>query len=109
MKRFRPGIVPTLVVLALLPLLVSLGCWQLGRAEEKRVMLANYAERRLAPPIAAQLLSSTADPAYRRVQLRGSFDPEHSLLLDNSTREGKVGVELIQPFHDQASGLWLMV
>ncbi len=109
MKRFRPGLVPTLVVLALLPLLVSLGFWQLGRGEEKRIMLATYAERRAAPPMSAELLPSTADPAYRRVQLRGSFDAEHSLLLDNSIREGKVGVELIQPFHDQLSGLWLMV
>ncbi|MFJ3486703.1 SURF1 family protein [Pseudomonas sp. NPDC090202] len=108
-RRFRPGIVPTLVVLALLPVLVSLGFWQLGRGEEKRVMLATWAERRAAPPMSAELLPSTVDPAYRRVQLRGSFDAEHSLLLDNSTREGKVGVELIQPFHDQASGLWLLI
>jgi len=109
MKRFRPGIAPTLVVLVLLPVLISLGFWQLGRGEEKRLMLDHYAERRAAPPIAAALLSSTTDPAYRRVQLRGRFDAEHSFLLDNSTREGKAGVELIQPFHDQSSGLWLMV
>jgi cytochrome oxidase assembly protein ShyY1 len=109
MKAFRPGIAPTLVVLVLLPVLISLGCWQLGRGEEKRVMLAHYAERRAAPPMTAELLPATSDLAYRRVQLRGSFDAEHSLLLDNSTREGKAGVELIQPFHDQASGLWLMV
>ena len=109
MKRFRPGIAPTLVVLLLLPVLIYLGFWQLGRGEEKRLMLANYAERRAAPPMSAQLLPSTADPAYRRVQLRGSFDAEHSLLLDNSTREGKAGVELVQPFHDQSSGVWLMV
>jgi cytochrome oxidase assembly protein ShyY1 len=109
MTRFRPGIAPTLVVLALLPLLIWLGFWQLGRAEEKRLMLANYAERRAAPPMSAEMLPATADPAYRRVQLRGSFDPGHSLLLDNSVRDGKPGVELIQPFHDQASGLWLMV
>jgi len=109
MKRFRPGIAPTFVVLVLLPVLISLGVWQLGRGEEKRVMLAHYAERRAAPPMSAEWLPSTNDPAYRRVQLRGTLDADHSLLLDNSTREGKVGVELIQPFHDQPSGLWLMV
>lgn len=109
MKRFRPGIAPTLVVLVMLPLFVSLGFWQLSRGEDKRVMLATYAERRAAPAVSAELLPGTADPAYRRVQLRGTFDADHSLLLDNSTREGKVGVELIQPFHDQISGLWLLV
>jgi cytochrome oxidase assembly protein ShyY1 len=109
MKRFRPGVLPTLVVFALLPLLVWLGFWQLGRGEEKRQMLASYAERRASPPVAVDLLPGVADPAYRRVQLRGTFDAEHTVLLDNSTRDGKAGVELIQPFHDQASGLWLMV
>jgi len=109
MRRFRPGIAPTLVVLVVLPVLVSLGFWQLGRGEEKRLLLDTYAERRAAPPMSAELLPTTADPAYRRVQLRGSFDAQHSLLLDNSVRDGKAGVELIQPFHDQSSGLWLMV
>ena len=41
--------------------------------------------------------------------LRGYFDAEHSLLLDNRTRDGRVGVELLQPFYDQPSGLWLLL
>lgn len=109
MKRFRPGVVPTVVVFLLLPLLVFLGFWQLSRAEEKRVLLNNYAERRAAEPMASTQLEQTADPAYRRVRLRGQFDSEHSLMLDNSIRESGPGIELIQPFHDQASGLWLLV
>ena len=50
MTHFRPGIAPTLTVLALLPLLLFLGFWQLGRAEQKRVLLDNYAERQMAAP-----------------------------------------------------------
>ena len=42
MSRFRPGLAPTLVVLALLPLLVWLGFWQLQRADEKRALLAEF-------------------------------------------------------------------
>lgn len=109
MKRFRPGIVPTLVVALLLPLLVCLGFWQLSRGAEKSALLQNYAERRAAEPMASTELQHTADPAFRRVRLHGQFDAEHSLLLDNSQRNGRVGVELLQPFHDQASGLWLLV
>ena len=52
MKGFRPGIGPTLVVLLLLPVLVALGFWQLGRGEQKRQLLASYAERRAAEPVA---------------------------------------------------------
>lgn len=109
MKRFALGVLPSLVVLALLPLLVSLGFWQLGRGEEKRVMLAHYAERRAEQPVQIDQLTTSDDLAYRRVQLRGHFDPDHSLLLDNSTRDGKAGVELIQPFEDQVSGVWAWV
>ena len=109
MKRFRPGIVPTLVVALLLPLLVCLGFWQLSRGAEKSVLLQTYAERRAAEPMASTELQYTNDPAFRRVRLHGQFDAEHSLLLDNSQRNGKVGVELLQPFHDQATGLWLLV
>ncbi|SDV08365.1 SURF1 family protein [Pseudomonas mucidolens] len=107
MKRFRPGIAPTLVVLVLLPLMVSLGFWQLSRGQEKQALLENYAERRAAEPVSAEQLQETLDPAFRRVHLRGAFDAEHSVLLDNRMRDGKAGVELLQPFHDQASGLWL--
>ena len=109
MKRFRPGIVPTLMVALLLPLLVSLGFWQLSRGAEKSALLQTYTERRAAEPMASSELQRTQDPAFRRVRLHGEFDAAHSLLLDNSQRNGKVGVELLQPFHDQATGLWLLV
>jgi cytochrome oxidase assembly protein ShyY1 len=108
MKRFHPGVAPTLVVLVLLPLLVFLGFWQLGRGEQKRVLLENYAERRAAEPTPFDQLH-TEDPAFRRVRLYGRFDAEHSVLLDNRTRDGKAGVELLQPFLDQASGVWLLL
>ncbi|WP_435606927.1 SURF1 family protein [Pseudomonas knackmussii] len=106
---FRPGLAPTLVVLALLPLLVALGCWQLSRAAEKRVMLAAFEARREAAPIPAARLQGQSDPAYVRVRLQGRFDAQHSLLLDNRTRDGAAGVELLQPFYDKPSGLWLLV
>ena len=109
MMRFRPGIAPTLMVLALLPLLVFLGFWQLARGEQKRVLLASYAERQSAVPLTVGQLALVSEPAFRRVQLRGQFDAHHSLLLDNRMRDGKVGVELLQPFQDQTSGAWLLL
>ena len=62
MKRFRPGIVPTLVVALLLPLLVSLGFWQLSRGAEKSALLQSYAERRAAEPMASTELQHTDRP-----------------------------------------------
>lgn len=109
MKPFQPGIAPTVVVLLLLPLLIFLGTWQLSRADQKRELLASYTERRAAEPISSTQLQQITDPAFRRVHLFGSFDAGHSVLLDNRTRDGQAGVELLQPFHDQPSGLWLWV
>lgn len=109
MRRFRPGLVPTLVVLALLPGLIALGCWQLRRADEKRALVDAYAARQLDSPVAAAQLRQLPDPAFYPVHLFGRFDSAHSLLLDSQMRDGRAGVELLQPFHDQASGEWLLV
>jgi cytochrome oxidase assembly protein ShyY1 len=107
-KPFRPGWIPTLVVLALLPGLIALGFWQLGRADDKRPA----GQLRRTPGGGAAGRRSAAqlpDPAFYRVHLYGRFDARHSLLLDNQMRDGQAGVELLQPFHDQASGQWLLV
>ncbi|MCQ4348540.1 SURF1 family protein [Pseudomonas stutzeri] len=106
---FRPGLLPTLVVLALLPLLLGLGFWQLQRAEEKRTLLTEQAARRAAPVVDLIGLAALDEPGFRRVRLVGEFDAEHSLLLDNRQRGGRVGVELLQPFRDRPSGRWVLV
>ncbi len=109
MSHFRPGMLPTLVVMALLPVLVSLGFWQLSRAEQKRVLLTRYAEHQHAAPLTVDQVVASAEPVFRRVQLRGHLDADHSLLLDNRIRDGRPGVELLQPFQDQGSGQWVLL
>lgn len=108
MRRFRPGWLPSLVVLLLFPCLVWLGVWQLSRADEKRELTTLFDLRREAAPVEIAALGES-DLAYRRVHIQGRFDAEHSLLLDNRTRNGQVGIELLQPFYDEPSGRWLLV
>jgi cytochrome oxidase assembly protein ShyY1 len=107
--RFRPGWLPSLCVLLMLPLLVGLGFWQLARGEEKRALLASQEARRQTAPLTLDALQTTSDPAFRRIHLYGTFDAAHSLLLDNRVRRGQVGVEVLQPFLDQTSGRWVLV
>jgi surfeit locus 1 family protein len=109
MSAFRPGWLPSVLVLLLFPCLIALGFWQLVRAEEKSELLAAHQAQQLAAPISIDELERQPNPAYQRVQLQGFFDARHTLLLDNRTRDGKVGVEVLQPFYDQASGLWLLL
>jgi len=109
MKPLRPRLAPTLVLLVLLPVMIALGFWQLDRGAQKQQLLDTWARHRDAAPVLGTDLYTLPDPDFRRVTLRGTFDPDHSLLLDNRQRDGQVGVELLQPFHDQASGLWVLI
>ncbi|TXS93692.1 SURF1 family protein [Parahaliea maris] len=87
----------TLFTLVLLPVLVSLGFWQLQRAEEKRELAAMFAERQAqAPAPLEQLWGLSPDQlAYRPALLTGEFDPDHYLLLDNRIHQGQFGYEVI--------------
>ena len=83
----------------MLALLIRLGFWQLGRAEEKRDFLANQQEmmQHKALPL-TQLLSETTELRYRRVILTGHYDSTHQFLIDNQVHKGQVGYFVLTPF-----------
>jgi cytochrome oxidase assembly protein ShyY1 len=87
----------TLFAVLLVPLMISLGFWQLHRADEKSRLAAAFETRQQQPP--ATLSSLWDQPAellaYTPVQLSGRFVPGANFLLDNQTREGKVGYEVL--------------
>jgi len=91
----------TVLTLLVLPLLLALGFWQLERATQKREMLVEFKRQQTLPPQSVNQLSlaefdSLAD--YQRISAEGVFDNEHLWLIDNKTRAGQVGYELVQPF-----------
>lgn len=87
----------TALVLALLPVLVALGGWQLTRAEEKaQLQAAHDALRGTAPRELASLGDDVPD--FTPVRIAGQFDNRHLFLLDNRISEGRYGFEIIAPF-----------
>jgi len=98
--RFRPGRVPTLAVIVLCPLLVSLGMWQLNRAEEKRQIADSFESG--APAVVLGGVSvgeALAElPRFQRVELEGSYESDRQFLLDNMTHEGAAGYQVLTPF-----------
>lgn len=108
-RRFSPGWPLWVFTIVLFPLLVSLGFWQLERAEEKRSLQARIDQGREQPAQELNDLPAGVDPAWRKIRLKGRFDVEHAWLLDNRTRQGRPGVEVLQPFLDELSGQWLIV
>lgn len=94
-----------LAVLALffICLFTSLGFWQLSRAGQKRILLQSFAARGQQTPLTAAALNQTADWRFYRASLQGSYDNQHTLLLDNKIFNGQIGYEVYTPF--KARGL----
>ncbi|MDO6747560.1 SURF1 family protein [Gilvimarinus sp. 1_MG-2023] len=93
--KFTPNIPLVILSLVLLPALISLGVWQLGRAEEKRSIEAALNARQTQAPINLDWQTQLAP--YTRVIARGRFDNNRIWLVDNRQRGGRVGYEVVQP------------
>ncbi len=100
----RTKVVCLLVGVTLLPVLISLGLWQLQRADEKRDLIRKGSN---GPVIDS--LSSLPQQLPGAVELQARLLSEQLLLLDNRTREGRVGYELLSLFQDAGSGRWGVV
>ena len=92
---------PTMAYLCLLPLLIALGIWQLGRSEEKRVFLEKQ-EQGMASSEILPLSTAIQDDAdalrYKKVQAIGHYDVAHQFLIDNQISAGKPGYFVLTPF-----------
>jgi surfeit locus 1 family protein len=92
---------PTLVYLCLLPLLIALGIWQLGRSEEKRQFIEQQVQE-LASSEIIQLSKAIDDNVdtfrYKKVQATGHYDQAHQFLIDNQISAGKAGYFVLTPF-----------
>lgn len=108
--EFRPGLWPSVVVLLLLALLISLGFWQLDRAEQKRVLLEAYGDR--PHDTAIQLTADFApgpDWRYRRVQATGAYIAGRQFLLDNRVYRGRAGYHVLTPLRIADSDVLVLV
>ena len=90
----------TLFTLLLLPLLISLGFWQLQRAEEKAAIAVAFEAKRHSPPALLTEIEARSPTAlaYLPVRLRGSYRQGQDFLLDNRMQGGKYGNEVLTVF-----------
>lgn len=109
-RRFKPGLVPTLVTLVLLPIFIRLGFWQLERAGQKQDLKNSYAQRKGLPAFRLEPGVGAADELeYRRIYVRGTFDPAHQILLDNKVYKGRVGYYVITPLLMAGSDQYVLI
>ena len=92
-------------VLLMLPVLFSLGFWQLDRGEFKRSLEERYLTQLTLLPVAPDMEKMRSP--FSRLRLEGVFQPEY-FLIDNQVSAGKTGYWLIQVFRDERAGRLLV-
>lgn len=98
--EFSPGIIPSIVTLCLLYLMITLGLWQLDRAEYKDDLLAKINQRQhLSPVSMRELPHQDSDRLFMPVRLRGTFDTQHQFLYDNRIRNKQAGYHVYSVLH----------
>ena len=108
--QFKPKLVPTIGTILLLPVFISLGFWQLNRAEEKRQIL-DLQQKRLAMPVlpVKQLPDKLSDIEYRKLSIIGRFLNEYHIYIDNKIHSGQVGYQVITPLSLSGSDTVILV
>jgi cytochrome oxidase assembly protein ShyY1 len=96
-----------LASLALFAGFLALGRWQWQRGDERSAQFASFVEAD-AVPVAASAQTIGSLPRYTRVRVEGTYDPSRQFLLDNRTRDGRAGYEVLTPFALEDGALLLV-
>ncbi len=105
-RTFAPRPFTTLLTIVLMGLLISLGRWQLHRADEKRALYASFAAG--ADATRPVDLDTPKLPRYSQVEASGHYDGTRQILIDNMVNAERAGYFVITPFALQGGG-WVLV
>ncbi len=101
-RCFSPELITSLLTLALLYLFVSLGLWQLDRAEGKRTQYAEFESRQLSEAIDFNLKKNyqldQQALIWRKLKASGEFLEQYQILLDNQVEDTHAGYYVYTPF-----------
>ena len=103
------GLLVALFALAM-ALFVSLGTWQLWRAEQRAASYDTFSAAdelsALQVPIEAEQF---AQHRYRWLELRGQYVSSMQILLDSMTHEGRAGYHVLTPLRSSGRESWVLV
>ena len=106
-RIFAPTVFTTLLTIVLIALLISLGSWQLRRADEKRVLFDSFA----AGADATRCRSISVRPTCAATSMStpaGHYDQTRQILIDNMVNGERAGYFVITPFALTGGG-WVLV
>lgn len=108
--ELRPRLWPTIGAIAGIVVTAALGNWQLGRAAEKQALQDRYVELSRQPPV--HLGTHEIRPenrTLRRVEVRGQFEPNHMVLLDNRVHNQVPGYHVVMPLRITGANRYVLV
>ena len=97
-RTFTLTLWPVIFYFLLISLLVSLGFWQLDRAQQKQLYIQQQGQtfvQRIT--LFANTKTELAKLRYKQLTVTGRYDKAHQFLLDNQIYRGKVGYFVLTP------------
>lgn len=99
----------TVFVAVMLPVVVSLGFWQLDRGAGKRLLEQRSLARLGMLPVAApERVPNAPDTDFLRVRLRGRYESGHHYLVDNRVQRGQPGYWVVTRFRARDGRVFLV-
>ncbi len=107
-RRFHHSLPALLATLAVVALCLRLAFWQLDRADAKANWQQQQLERSANAPLSLADALDLAEPGNFPVRVRGQFDNDRVILLDNRVLDRVAGYHVLTPLHSQ-DGKWVLV
>lgn len=108
-RSFRPRFWPSVALLLVLPVLISLGLWQLDRARQKVEIRDLYIARSAEPALVLGAREVRDEDRFRRVQGTGEYAARFGFLLDNQVYKGRPGYHVFTPFKPGRGQQWILI
>lgn len=97
-RRFAPSVVGTVLAIVGVSIFVSLGMWQLRRAEQKEALQVAF-ERGQESTVTMRSENIGSLERYQHIRARGRYQTERQILLDNMPSAlGRPGYRVLTPF-----------
>ncbi len=99
MKKFSPGLWPTVMTVPAVLIMLALSVWQLNRYNWKVELIDTLNQQLAEAPVSLPAGDINLDEwRYRRVMLTGTFLHEKELHLFSHAVKGRQGFQIITPF-----------
>ena len=96
--RFRFNFILTLLAILVLGLLLTLGYWQLDRAQQKQALLDLQSDRIKLQAVAIDtVVTNKKQLRYLPVKVSGRVDADKQILIDNQIKQGRAGYFVLTP------------